>query len=114
MRAHSACYVYVGAALLLSGCGFIGRGTERLCRTNAVCGKQEYCSKAMGDCEGVGRCEERPTLIGASLDLSIWCGCDGQTYQGTFTAAGHGTSVAHPGSCGAPAPLSILPPPLQS
>jgi hypothetical protein len=97
----------IGLALvsfLASGCGPLGTPLTPLgrasheCRTNPDCRAQELCQKKWGDCEGVGQCQERPTLIDASLGPPV-CGCDGQTYRGFFSAASQGITVAYEGKC---------------
>jgi len=86
--------------LLESSCGPLGTPLTpvgRVCRTNADCHTQELCQKEWGDCEGTGRCHERPRLIGA--DLFIVCGCDGHTYNSPLAAATRGITIAHSREC---------------
>jgi hypothetical protein len=86
--------------LLESSCGPLGTPLTplgRACHTNADCRTPELCRKAWGDCEGTGRCHERPRLIGA--DLFIVCGCEGHTYSSPLLAASRGITIAHGGEC---------------
>jgi hypothetical protein len=89
--------------LLGSSCGPLGTPltplgyAPRVCRTNADCCARELCEKEWGDCRGIGKCEEKPQLIGANLD--IICGCDGHTYSSRWIAYKHGVAVAHGGEC---------------
>jgi hypothetical protein len=57
----------------------------------------DYCAKEVGDCEGVGSCEERPE---ACLDIYLpVCGCDGTTYGNACVAAGEGMSLFAEAPC---------------
>jgi hypothetical protein len=67
------------------------------CRTNDECGPLEYCQKAVGDCNGVGVCAERPGACPAIFDPV--CGCDGITYSSACVAAAAGMNVAHEAPC---------------
>ncbi len=61
----------------------------------------QYCAKELGDCDGDGQCTDRPTIC-----PSVWapvCGCDGETYGNSCTAATAGVSVAAAGECASPA-----------
>ena len=70
---------------------------EETCRQNTDCDKAEYCQKSRGDCNGEGRCQERPVLCGA--ELGPVCGCDRHAYGNLCFAASAGINVAHEGSC---------------
>lgn len=76
--------------------------TSSGCTSNADCGDETlYCEKAVGDCDGIGECRERPDCF---LDCDGWCdvcGCDGVTYSGggECPAQQAGVSVAHLGKC---------------
>lgn len=102
MHYHRA--AIIGFALVgLSGssCGPLGTPFTpggRACRTNADCRTKDLCLKEQGNCEGTGWCQERPTLIGASLGAPI-CGCDGHTYGSFLLAEGEGVNVAYGGKC---------------
>lgn len=72
------------------------------CLSNADCFSfglfGEYCSKAPGDCDGVGECVPAPQLC-----LDVWdpvCGCDGNIYSNSCYAARSGVNVASEGACG--------------
>jgi hypothetical protein len=90
--------------LLGSSCGPLGTPltpvghAPRACGTNADCHTQELCLKEQGNCEGTGRCQERPTLTSDELHIIV-CGCDGHTYGSALLAAGYGVNVAHVGEC---------------
>ena len=71
---------------------------DELCVRHDDCGPGNYCEKALGDCDGEGRCvvQPLPCVIG------LWapqCGCDGVTYGNPCEASGAGVNVAHSGEC---------------
>ncbi len=68
------------------------------CYDNGDCvGGDEYCAKAVGDCDGEGTCEVRPPFC---LDIyDPVCGCDGRTYGNACYAAQVGVNVAFEGPC---------------
>ncbi len=71
---------------------------EGTCETNKDCDAEgSYCSKAQGDCEGMGQCEARPEICLAVEDPV--CGCDGRTYGNACAAASFGVNVAYKGLC---------------
>jgi hypothetical protein len=67
------------------------------CLENEDCPEDQYCDKAIGDCDGVGECAPYPDLC-----QDIWtpvCGCDGVTYSNVCYAHREGVNVAHDGEC---------------
>ncbi len=69
-----------------------------ICETDGDCDEGAYCAKDVGECEGVGICEEKPMGCG-----DVWdpvCGCDGETYGNGCEAAAAGVSVDYDGECG--------------
>lgn len=57
----------------------------------------DYCAKEVGDCEGLGMCEERPE---ACIDIYLpVCGCDGTTYGNGCVAASEGVSLFAEAPC---------------
>ena len=67
------------------------------CTTNADCGKDEYCAKTEGDCDGVGSCTAEPEAC--YLILAPVVGCDGNTYSNDCVAAGSGVNVLGDSPC---------------
>ena len=78
------------------------------CFSNDDCEPEEFCAKALGDCDGTGTCELRPEGC-----LAVWdpvCGCDGQTYSNACYAAMAGVSVDYLGECDSPVSPIIVEP----
>jgi hypothetical protein len=72
----------------------------RLCLDNDDCAADQYCLKALGECDGRGHCVDR--LDDLVQCLAVWdpvCGCDGQTYSNGCYAAKAAVSIDHPGEC---------------
>ena len=67
------------------------------CTDNRDCDRGAYCAKALGLCEEIGVCEQRPDVCGGVVDPV--CGCDGQTYSNACAAAAVGVNGAHAGAC---------------
>ena len=69
------------------------------CQDNAPCGKEEFCEKKTGDCDGAGVCIKRPESCPLYFIYDPVCGCDGKTYDSECAAAMEGVSVLHKGRC---------------
>ena len=67
------------------------------CSTNADCSTADYCSKAVGDCGGVGVCMARPFVC--PFIVAPVCGCNKATYTNSCYAARGGVDVAYKGAC---------------
>ena len=67
------------------------------CTNNAGCLEEDYCEKALGDCEGEGVCLPRPGLC-PDVYAPV-CGCDDTDYVNACMAAGSGVSLAGEGEC---------------
>jgi hypothetical protein len=65
------------------------------CADNGDCTESEYC---VGDtCDGLGTCEERPSMCPLIFDPV--CGCDGAEYGNACSAASSGVRVEFDGPC---------------
>jgi ELWxxDGT repeat protein len=67
------------------------------CTENADCEPGQYCAKPLGSCETSGDCAPLPDYC-----FDLWapvCGCDGNTYSNSCTAASWGVNVAYEGEC---------------
>lgn len=80
-----------------SSCGSYLAGGGVQCSQKADCGKGFYCEKAVGDCDGEGRCSSKPEVC-MELYKPV-CGCDGKTHSNACKAAQAGVSVNHDGPC---------------
>ena len=67
------------------------------CYSNADCAATSYCSKAIGDCGGVGTCKARPTLC-SGLFKPV-CGCNNATYANACKAGAVGVTLFKTGAC---------------
>ncbi len=77
---------------------YAGVCQQGACRENGDCESlRQYCVKAMGDCDGTGRCEARPDAC-FPVEAPV-CGCDGETYTNACYAGMAGVNVAHEGEC---------------
>jgi hypothetical protein len=68
-----------------------------VCGKNEDCATDEYCAKAIGDCDGDGTCKTRPEICTHNWDPV--CGCDDKTYSNGCSAAAKGVNVAAKGEC---------------
>ena len=67
------------------------------CTNNGDCEAGDYCSKAAGNCDGLGACSPRPEVC-----PDVWdpvCGCDGFTYSNACDAAAAGVNIEYDGEC---------------
>lgn len=77
--------------------GDVGAPDGAPCLTSSAC--------ASGVCEGVGCREDTPGTCMSrerlcTMDLRLWCDCDGATFQASGSCPGR--RVAHKGACDAP------------
>lgn len=68
------------------------------CKTNAQCGKLQFCAKPDGKCDDEGVCAPRPINV-LCKKVDPVCGCDGKTYDGRCFANKAGVDVKHAGKC---------------
>ncbi len=78
----------------------IPRGDGLLtCSSDQDCGKEFYCQKPMGSCDGQGTCEPVDPRGICTMDYTPVCGCDGQTYSNACVASKQGINIVHRGAC---------------
>ena len=68
------------------------------CKTNAQCGKLQFCVKPTGKCDDEGVCAPRPINVFCKKTDPV-CGCDDKTYDGQCFAHKAGVDVKHAGKC---------------
>jgi hypothetical protein len=68
------------------------------CKTNAQCGKLQFCVKPDGKCDDEGVCAPRPINVLCKKGDPV-CGCDDKTYPGRCFAHRAGVNVKHAGAC---------------
>ncbi len=86
-------WVADGASLVL-----VDATTNRSCINNTGCFFYENCSKAIGDCDGVGTCQWRAGACPLIITPPV-CGCDGITYEGECSASMYGINIGCEGNC---------------
>lgn len=82
----------------LEHCGMVPSDVcNVLCSRNEQCTSDTYCEKPVGECDGLGACQQRPRVCPAIEDPV--CGCDGRTYSNGCYAGWDGVAIAHRGPC---------------
>lgn len=69
--------------------------SDTSCESDLDCGDNESCQTAQESCHM--ECAPIPTAC--SLDLMVWCGCNGLLYKGSGTKECMKTAVDHTGPC---------------
>lgn len=67
------------------------------CKTNAQCGKGNYCARDAGKCDEPGICAVRPRIC--PLIVAPVCGCNNKTYNNGCEAHRAGVNIKHDGKC---------------
>ena len=72
---------------------------DPVCLSDADCGKELYCAKAMGPCDRPGICQPFVPEGPCTLEYAPVCGCDGKTYSNPCEASRQGVNTVHLGEC---------------
>ncbi len=83
-----------------------GECEPKVCETNDDCPAGSGCFKAVGDCGGVGECQELPDVC--PLYFVPFCGCDGKTWPSPCEAVKNGVDIAANGACKEGCTVEIL------
>ena len=69
------------------------------CVLGVACEEDQFCDRAVGDCDGEGVCEPFPVGESCPAVFLPVCGCDGVTYGNSCWARMSGVSVDFRGPC---------------